>query len=174
MKLNEARDLAIQLMTNHGIVEQGWRFEFDNAKRRFGCCKYGSRRITLSLYLTELNNIDEVKNTILHEIAHALCPRQGHNSVWKRKAIEIGCSGDRCYSSDKVETVKGNYIHSKLECIVDAREFKDKMRVSKPHKNGSTHYVIPKTLKNVHFFDKQLVNQEIITTKCLTQMDYKS
>lgn len=72
------------------------------------------------------------------------------------------------------QTVKGNYIHSKLECIVDAREFKDKMRVSKPHKNGSTHYVIPKTLKNVHFFDKKLVNQEIITTKCLTQMDYKS
>ena len=116
MKLNEARDLAIQLMTKHGIIEQGWRFEFDNAKRRFGCCNYDSRRITLSLYLTELNKIDEVKNTILHEIAHALCPRQGHNSVWKRKAIEIGCSGDRCYSSDKVETMKGNYVATCCNC----------------------------------------------------------
>ena len=59
------------------------------------------------------------------------------------------------------QTVKGDCIHSKLECIVDAREFKDKMRVSKPHKYGSTHYVIPKTLKNVHFFDKKLVELDV-------------
>jgi hypothetical protein len=116
MKLNEAKELAIELMNKHGIIEQGWRFEFDNAKRRFGCCKYGSRRITLSLYLTELNKVEEVKDTILHEIAHALCPRQGHNSVWRRKAIEIGCSGNRCYSTDKVETVKGNYSATCCGC----------------------------------------------------------
>jgi len=116
MKLNEARDLAIQLMTKHGIIEQGWRFEFDNAKRRFGCCKYRSKRITLSVHLTELNLIEKVKDTILHEIAHALCPRQGHNHIWRSKALEIGCNGNRCYSSDEVETVKGTYTATCCNC----------------------------------------------------------
>jgi predicted SprT family Zn-dependent metalloprotease len=116
MKLNEAKDLAIQLMTKHGIVQQGWRFEFDNAKRRFGCCKYRSKRITLSVYLTELNEMSRVKNTILHEIAHALCPKEGHNEVWRAKAIQIGCDGERCYSSNEVETVKGNYSATCCGC----------------------------------------------------------
>ena len=38
MKLIDAGDLALQLMKIHGI--QDWNFEFDNAKRRFGCCNY--------------------------------------------------------------------------------------------------------------------------------------
>lgn len=124
MKLNEAKDLAIKLMTKHGIIEQGWSFEFDNAKRRFGCCKYRSKRITLSVYLTELNLVDKVKDTILHEIAHALCPRQGHNQVWKRKAIEIGCSGNRCYNSAEVETVKGNYVATCSGCDKSFNRFR--------------------------------------------------
>lgn len=40
---------------------------------------------------------EDIKNTILHEIAHALVGhKEGHNKVWKDKAIEIGCTGDRC------------------------------------------------------------------------------
>lgn len=124
MKLNEARDLAIQLMTNHGIIQQGWRFEFDQAKRRFGCCKYRSKRITLSVHLTELNDVIRVKNTILHEIAHALCPREGHNQIWRMKAIEIGCDGERCYSSNEVETMKGNYVATCCNCDKTFNKFR--------------------------------------------------
>ena len=51
---------------------------------------------------------DEVKNTILHEIAHALdfCIRgkSAHDYIWKSIAIEIGCDGKRCY--DVNEEVK--------------------------------------------------------------------
>ena len=35
---------------------------------------------------------EEVKNTLLHEIAHALVgPGHRHNRVWRQKAREIGC-----------------------------------------------------------------------------------
>jgi hypothetical protein len=42
-----------------------------------------------------------IKDTIIHEIAHALCPNQGHNRIWKRKYIELGGNGDRCGGSNK-------------------------------------------------------------------------
>ena len=40
----------------------------------------------------------EIKNTILHEIAHALVGSQhGHSQIWRKKAREIGCDASRCH-----------------------------------------------------------------------------
>ena len=95
-------------MEKYNLDKMDWSFEFDNAKRRFGCCNYRKKKITLSAPLTELRDESFVKNTILHEIAHALVGgRHGHDNVWRAKAIEIGCNGNRC-SSD-VE-IKGKWI----------------------------------------------------------------
>lgn len=111
MNLQDAKNLAIQLMNQHGLIDNGWHFEFDNAKRRFGCCVHTYKRISLSKHLVELNDEARIKNTILHEIAHALVgPKHGHDYVWRRKAIEIGCDGSRCYSSDKVKSPQSKYI----------------------------------------------------------------
>jgi len=111
MKLQDAKNLAIELMDKHGLLENRWHFQFDNAKRRFGRCSFRLQVISLSKHLVELNDEARVKNTILHEIAHALVgARQGHNHVWRRKAIEIGCDGERCYSSDEVEKPESKYI----------------------------------------------------------------
>jgi len=110
MNLLEAKNLAISLMDEHGLLDNRWYFEFDNAKRRFGCCNYTHKRITLSKALVSLNGEARVKNTILHEIAHALVGnKHGHDHVWRMKAREIGCDGERCYSSLEVERPKGNY-----------------------------------------------------------------
>lgn len=103
--------MANELMVKHGLINSGWKFEYDNARRRFGCCKHRSKRITVSKHLVSLNDEARVKNTILHEIAHALVGcGHGHDWVWKRKAIEIGCDGERCYSSAKVTTPESKYI----------------------------------------------------------------
>jgi len=99
MQLSEVRSLANALMTQHGLIDQGWRFKFDHAKRRLGCCKYGPKLITMSRHLVPHVKPEELKNTILHEIAHALTPGHGHDRVWQAKAIEFGCTGERCYSS---------------------------------------------------------------------------
>ena len=100
--------LAIELINKYGLLDSGWYFEFDNAKRRFGCCHHDKKKITLSNHLTLLREESFVRNTILHEIAHALVGgRNGHNHIWRAKAIEIGCNGNRC-SSD-VE-IKGKWI----------------------------------------------------------------
>jgi predicted SprT family Zn-dependent metalloprotease len=111
MDLYKAQQLALKLMNKHGLIESGWGFKFDTAKRRFGCCNYRYKVISLSSALTSINDEVKVENTILHEIAHALVgPRHGHDSVWKQKAIEIGCDGNRCYSSKNTTTPESKYI----------------------------------------------------------------
>ena len=116
MKLFDATLLALQLMKEHGLNDgsnlagHGWRFAFDTAKRRFGCAHMHDRLITLSEHLVLLNDEAHVKNTILHEIAHALCPAsEWHGSEWKKVARSIGCTGDRCYSPDVIKP-KAKYL----------------------------------------------------------------
>jgi predicted SprT family Zn-dependent metalloprotease len=111
MLLSDAKTLAVNLMRTHNLIQNGWVFKFDNAKRRFGCCNYRTKTISLSKHLVEINEIGRVRNTILHEIAHALVGRgHGHDDVWKRKAIEIGCDGNRCYSVENTNIVKGSFV----------------------------------------------------------------
>lgn len=100
MKLDEAENLAVQLMDEHGLSARGWRFAFDRATRRFGHCHYTRKTISLSRRLTSLNETAAVRNMILHEIAHALLPRgAGHGPVWRKLAVSIGCDGRRLHSA---------------------------------------------------------------------------
>jgi predicted SprT family Zn-dependent metalloprotease len=110
MNTDNAKAMACELIKEHGLHLTGWHFQFDNSKRRFGVCKYRPKIIGLSMPLTLLNDEARVKNTILHEIAHALVGHAaGHGWQWQRKAMEIGCDGQRCYEADKVSRPKGNY-----------------------------------------------------------------
>jgi predicted SprT family Zn-dependent metalloprotease len=102
MNLHEAAYLARELIAQHALI--GWRFEFDHARRRFGKCDYTNRRITLSRHLTFLNGMDEVRDTILHEIAHALCPGDGHGPKWRATCVRIGARPKRCFTEAQVVT----------------------------------------------------------------------
>ena len=125
MLLSEAKTLATKLMNQHGLLDKGWSFQFDNARRRFGCCNYTYRRITLSKHLVDLNSETRVQNTILHEIAHALVGHgHGHDNVWKRKALEIGCDGNRCYTEKNTIIVKGTLEAVCPKCGHVHRKFK--------------------------------------------------
>jgi predicted SprT family Zn-dependent metalloprotease len=100
MTLEQARKLAEDLMRLHKL-SPSWSFVFDRSRVRFGKCDYGQRRISLSRHLAQLNSEAEVRDTILHEIAHALAPRgAGHGPAWKLLARSIGCTGQRCYGQD--------------------------------------------------------------------------
>jgi len=108
MDLKDTHTLALQLLEAHKLFD--WDFQFDHAKVRFGSCNFSKKCISLSRHLTELNDKKHVKNTILHEIAHALVgPKHNHDQIWKRKAREIGCCGSRCYHSEDVAIPKRKY-----------------------------------------------------------------
>ncbi|MCF7845632.1 MAG: SprT-like domain-containing protein [Candidatus Peribacteraceae bacterium] len=89
MNLATTATLARQLLGHYGL--SGWNFRFDRARRRFGCCNFATKTISLSKVLAELNSPAKVRDTLLHEIAHALVgPRHNHDSIWKDKIAEIG------------------------------------------------------------------------------------
>lgn len=89
------------LLADKMLDSQGWKFKYDTSKSRAGLCDYNKKIISLSKHLvlnTEIS-YDQIHNTLLHEIAHAIVgPYHHHNSVWRKKALEIGCDGKRCHN----------------------------------------------------------------------------
>jgi hypothetical protein len=97
MNLFDAGGQAIALMKEHGLTARGWRFEWDNAVRRFGACHYSKRRISLSRELTKKSSEAGVIDTIKHEICHALVGHEaGHGPAWKAMAVKLGANPKRC------------------------------------------------------------------------------
>ena len=103
MKIVSAKRMARRLMNKHGLTN--WTFKIDNAKKRFGYCSNGKRTISLSGPLTELNSMEQVRDTILHEIAHALAPRAGHGLEWRRMCLRIGAEPTRCYDATVIQPI---------------------------------------------------------------------
>ena len=111
-RLLATAELADRLLAEHGLDE--WRFEFDYAHQRGGLCSSAKRLISISEQFCLKTDMDEVRDTILHEIAHALVgPRHGHDKVWQAKALEIGCSARRTH---RTQFTPPKYVISCVHC----------------------------------------------------------
>lgn len=118
MTPREVERLAHRLLDQHELL--GWRFGWDNAKKRFGCCNYSRRTITMSRHLTPHRTEQAVEQTLLHEIAHALVGAgHGHDRVWLAKARSIGYTGGTT-SSDVVQVVRdtSRYVGTCSRCEI--------------------------------------------------------
>lgn len=117
MELHVAEQLVISLMREHGLGNLGWKFKFDNAYSRLGICRYSRRVIGLSRPFILANEESEVRDTILHEIAHALTPGADHGLAWRLKAQEIGARPERCASAD-VKQVPADWQGECQDCHI--------------------------------------------------------
>lgn len=96
-KIERVQETAIDLLQKYGLT--GWNFKFDHSTRRAGCCDYRNKTISLSMNHAGSGTDEDILDTILHEIAHAIVGRKHHHDkVWKAKAIEIGCTGERTHT----------------------------------------------------------------------------
>lgn len=106
---------ARRLMIRHGVG--GWEFSFDSARRRFGYCQYSTRTIQISRPLAEVNSWETIRDTVLHEIAHALVgPGHGHDQTWKEMAARVGARPERCYDSSTVVKPPGGWKATCARC----------------------------------------------------------
>ncbi|MEX0886831.1 MAG: SprT-like domain-containing protein [Phycisphaeraceae bacterium] len=121
MNLHDAERLALSLMRQHGLIDAGWRFRWSRGKRQLGAAQVRPRRdartgqvtyvrtIRLSQHLVQLNPDAEVRDTILHEIAHALVGvEHGHDAAWRAVCRQIGARPQRL-AGEEVVTPPARY-----------------------------------------------------------------
>jgi predicted SprT family Zn-dependent metalloprotease len=95
--LKQVRRWADALIALH-LDPDVWSFGFDNAKTRAGLCNYTHKRITVSRYLADRFEDDEVHQVLLHEVAHAMAgSRAGHGPRWRAVAADLGYVGERVH-----------------------------------------------------------------------------
>ena len=128
MKLETAEKLINKLMSKtwsindkeFKLTDLGWKFNgFDRGVRRLGVCSYNkyskSGYIGLSKKMTEARTQEEVEQTILHEIAHAIDfeirGTSGHDSYWKSISRIIGYNGEsKTAVSNEVKVSTYKYV----------------------------------------------------------------
>lgn len=127
-------------MEKYGLFSNGWKWGFNNRSTSAGITHWGKEnKITLSnrFISSEKTTIQDIQNTILHEIAHALVgPHNKHNDIWKTKALEIGCNGKVCCNN-----FNENYNYT-IKCTKGC-EIR-RMKIMKSYQNGEKNFICAK------------------------------
>ncbi len=99
-------EYAMACLESVGLPQ--WNFTWDRAVKRMGCCRPARKNISLSAYFVEKYlglDQEEICNTLLHEIAHALAwshhRARGHDDVWKHYCNLLGLKNET--ATKKVE-----------------------------------------------------------------------
>lgn len=119
MDLVAAEKLCRSLLQEHGLLK--YRFEWGNMRVQVANCstsplndnrapQYRTGRVRFSRYYAAEYTEAQVKETMLHEIAHALASHDvNHGPEWKKIALSIGSNGKRCAGAeDAVDLTKYN------------------------------------------------------------------
>lgn len=90
-RLDAVAAAARQLMNRYGLAD--WNLGFIESTYRLGDCRYGDRLIRISRNLALDGRKALIRETVLHEIAHALAGREaGHGPLWREVARRIGAT----------------------------------------------------------------------------------
>lgn len=112
-KTVEARELARNLLDEHGLSD--WKVRIDNAQRRLGACFHSKKVISLSRQFIATGTDAQLRNTILHEIAHAHAGHgAGHGPAWKAAAARIGADPTRLSHAPEMRDVKARRLEDAI------------------------------------------------------------
>lgn len=120
MNTREAESLVYKYMAKHNLPDE-WLFRWQNKKIALGTCSYNKKEIRLSKWYVELNDLISVRDTILHEIAHALSYVRygskgiGHGRLWKKVCREIGAT-PKARSKENLAKPQNHYKYIEQCC----------------------------------------------------------
>lgn len=108
MNIIQAKRMLREELDKHELysVEVKMNNRLTTVFGRYRYSRLGHKSIELSTKLVQINDVERVRLTILHEVAHALTEGHGHDNVWKAKLLELGGDGKRCYSSSDTNTIE--------------------------------------------------------------------
>lgn len=102
MKHESAKKLALELMDKHKLLHR-YNFRWCHGMKTLGWCNYdvGDCYISISKPFVETATRKQVREIILHEVAHALDHNirgyTEHDEFWKLLFKKIGGSGNTLY-----------------------------------------------------------------------------
>ena len=90
MQISEAQSEALRMMEQNGLTP-AWSLSFGlKALRILGRTNYPQKRIYLNGAWVQIAEPEEVRHTIIHEIAHALTEGDQHGPRWQYAAYQLG------------------------------------------------------------------------------------
>ena len=112
MNIIKAQQMLRQELDNHGLYRVEAKMN-NRLTTSFGRYIYYPHNpymkiVELSGKLVEINSEERVRQTILHEIAHALTEGHNHDYVWRMKCVEIGGDGNTFYNRQNTNTLQRN------------------------------------------------------------------
>lgn len=115
-------------MSTHLTGFYGWTFKLNTNKARLGVCKYNQKSIELSVHHVDSASEPEVRDTLLHEIAHVMAGvKAKHGFGWRRVALSIGCNGLRCGTIHNKPAP--NFIGTCAKCGTEIPRYRLKRRL---------------------------------------------
>lgn len=103
-----------------------WTFAISDSKRRLGVCKHDDKRIEVSSNYFHVD-MEEIEDTIRHEIAHALTgPDHGHDATWRSICVMVGAKPQRLADEHLKTSAKPNYVIKCPSC--DWKIYRFRMR----------------------------------------------
>ena len=168
--INLIAEIHTDLILDYEFLSQ-WTVSFDNAKRRAGICRVCQKQISISRWHVEHNTEEVIKDTILHEFAHAITYELhrdiGHGEKWKSVAKSIGTSPratgvfeipsspwmlvTACRKKQSVVKIAPRYRKN--------RNIKDYFIKGKPESKGQLYYL--KTEELLKFEESELLFEEL-------------
>lgn len=98
--LNMIEERAIKTINSFkrsGKITDDWSFRWNKRKSHLALCDFGNKTIQLSIFYAQIGSHEDINDSILHEVAHAIAgPDAGHGPKWKKVCREIGARPIRC------------------------------------------------------------------------------
>jgi predicted SprT family Zn-dependent metalloprotease len=147
------RNRAIEFMNHYGLSD--WSFEWSNAHKILGECNFKHRTLKFSTKWVDVNTIEVMEDTILHEIAHALAgPYAKHGFLWQNIAKKIGATPRACATDKRLVFPSGPYIFDCRNPNCDIKQYffqaRTLGRVAVCKKCNTRNYIT----KNLEYFNE--------------------
>lgn len=98
----DTRNIPVRISSR---MTRGW------GSCRYRCVrkKYQVKELVFAERLLERGTTEHILNVVRHEYAHAYVTlthneHHGHDAVWKRAALWLGCNAERCENFDEVDS----------------------------------------------------------------------